>query len=271
MRLTPNPMYISANNYFKIQALPHIELCKRKSLERPVMKAIILAGGMGTRMRPLTYVVPKVMLPIGGKPLLEHMVRYLKEHGITEVIVCVAYLKTHIMDYFKDGKNLGVKIRYAEAEMPMGTAGQLKTAEKHVSDTFLAMNGDIITSLNIRKLIKLHSMKGGIGTISLKKFDVQVPYGHIELDKNAVIQKFTEKPTLSFMANAGVYVLEPKIFRYIKPNEVVNLETEIFPTLLEKGEKLNGYYEEAYWADVGTVSDFERVDKELLQRSTPKP
>lgn len=235
------------------------------------MKAVILAGGMGTRMRPLTYVVPKVMLPIGGKPLLEHMVRYLKEYGITEVIVCVAYLKTHIMDYFKDGKNLDVKIRYAEAEMPLGTAGQLKTAEKHLSDTFLAMNGDIITSLNIRKLIEVHLTKGGIGTIALKKFEVPVPYGHIELDENAVVQKFTEKPTFSFMANAGIYVFEPKIFSYIKPNAVVNLETEIFPVLLKNGEKLNGYYEEAYWADVGTISDFERVDKELLQRFSPKP
>lgn len=235
------------------------------------MKAVILAGGMGTRMRPLTYVVPKVMLPIGGKPLLEHMVRYLKEYGITEVIVCVAYLKTHIMERFKDGKNLGVKIQYAEAEMPLGTAGQLKTAEKYVSNTFLAMNGDIITSLNIRKLIQFHSAKGGIGTIALKKFEVPVPYGHIESNENAVIEKFTEKPTFSFMANAGIYVFEPKIFPYITPNAVVNLETEIFPTLLKNGEKLNGYYEEAYWADVGTISDFERVDKELMQRFTPQP
>jgi len=234
------------------------------------MKAVILAGGMGTRMRPLTYVVPKALLPIGGKPLLEHMVRYLKEYGITEVIVCVAYLKTHVMDYFKDGKNLGAKIRYAEAETPLGTAGQLKTAEKHVSNTFLAMNGDIITSLNLRKLIRYHDKNGGIGTIALKKFEVQVPYGHVEVDANSTIQKFAEKPTFSFSANAGIYVFEPKIFKYISPNQVVSLETETFPTLLENGEKLNGYYEEAYWADVGTISDFERVDKELLERFAPQ-
>ena len=235
------------------------------------MKAVILVGGMGTRMRPLTYVVPKAMLPIGGKPLLEHMVRYLKEYGITEVIVCVAYLKTHITDYFKDGKNLGAKIRYAEAEMPLGTAGQLKTAEKYISSTFLAMNGDIITSLNLRKLIHFHDKMGGIGTIALKKFEVQIPYGHVEINTNTTIQKFAEKPTFSFLANAGIYVFEPKIFKYISPNQVVSLETETFPTLLKNGEKLNGYYEEAYWADVGTISDFERVDKELLQRFTPKP
>jgi len=230
------------------------------------MKAVILAGGIGTRMRPLTYVIPKAMLPIGGKPLLEHTVRYLKEHGIAEVIVCVAYLKTHIMDYFKDGKDLGVEIRYAEADMPLGTAGQLKTAEKHISERFLAMNGDIITSLNLRRLIKFHEKMGGIGTIALKKFEVPVPYGYVEVDNASNIQKFVEKPTFSFLANAGIYVFEPKVFQYIPPNQVVSIEKEMFPTLLNNGEKLNGYYEEAYWADVGTITDFERVDKELLSK-----
>jgi len=230
------------------------------------MKAVILAGGIGTRMRPLTYVIPKAMLPIGGKPLLEHTVRYLKEYGITEVIVCVAYLKNHIMDFFKDGKALGAKIQYAEADMPLGTAGQLKTAEKHISETFLAMNGDIITSLNLRRLIDSHEKAGGIGTIALKKFEVPVPYGYIEVDAKSSIQSFTEKPTLTFSANAGIYILEPKVFGYIPRKEIVSLETETFPALLKNGERLNGYFEEAYWADVGTITDFERVDKELLTK-----
>lgn len=230
------------------------------------MKAVILAGGIGTRMRPLTYVVPKAMLPIGGKPLLERMIRYLREYDVSEVVVCVAYLKTHIMDYFKDGKGLGVKIKYAEADVPLGTAGQLKTAEKYISDRFLAMNGDIITSLNLRRLIAFHKKMKGIGTIALKKFEVSVPYGHIELDANSNIQKFTEKPTFTFFANAGVYVFEPKIFRYIPDDRVVSLEKQTFPTLLANSERLNGYLEEAYWADIGTVTDFERVDKELLSK-----
>lgn len=230
------------------------------------MKAVILAGGIGTRMRPLTYVIPKAMLPIGGKPLLEHTLLYLKEHDITEVIVCVAYLKTHIIDYFKTGKNLGVTIEYAESDMPLGTAGQLKTAEKHISGPFLAMNGDIITSLNLRKLIGFHKEMGGIGTIALKKFEVAVPYGHIETDNNFSIQKFSEKPTFSFMANAGIYVLEADILKHIPPNQAVSIEREIFPKLLKNHGKLYGYYEEAYWADVGTITDFERVDKELLSK-----
>jgi len=230
------------------------------------MKAVILAGGIGTRMRPLTYVVPKAMLPIGGKPLLEHTVRYFQEYGINEVIVAVAYLKNHIIDYFKDGKDLGANIQYAKADMPLGTAGQLKTAEKFISETFLVMNGDIITSLNLQGLIDFHEKAGGIGTIALKKFDVSIPYGYIEVDANSNIQEFTEKPTLTFSANAGIYVLEPRVFDFIPPNQVASLETETFPTLVKNGEKLDGYFEEAYWADVGTITDFERVDKELLSK-----
>lgn len=230
------------------------------------MKAVILAGGMGTRMRPLTYVIPKIMLPIGGKPLLEHTIKYLKNYGFSEFIVCVAYLKTHIMDYFKNGDDIGVGIQYAEADMPLGTAGQLKTAEKNVTGRFLAMNGDIITSLNIRKLIEFHEKKQGTATIALKKFEVTVPYGHVEVDDSSKIKKFEEKPTFSFLANAGIYVFESKIFKYIPQNQAASLETETFPTMLSNGEKLNGYYEEAYWADVGTMTDFERVDKEILAK-----
>lgn len=230
------------------------------------MKAAILAGGIGTRLRPLTYLVPKPMLPIGGRPLLEHTIRYLKEYGIKEVVICVAYLKTHIKDYFKDGEDLGVKVHYAEADTPLGTAGQLKTAEEHISGRFLAMNGDIVSSLNLRNLVRFHERMGGIGTVALKKFEVQIPYGHVELDSGACIRKFEEKPNVSFLANAGIYVFEPSIFRCIPSNSVVSLERETFPTLIKNGEQLNGYYEDAYWADVGTISDFERADKELLSK-----
>jgi mannose-1-phosphate guanylyltransferase len=231
------------------------------------MKAVILAGGVGSRMRPLTYVIPKAMLPIGGRPLLEHTIRYLKGFGVKEFIVCVAYLKNHIIEYFKNGQNLDVKIEYAETDMPLGTGGQLKTVEKLITERFVALNGDIVTSLNISNLTEFHAKHGGVGTIALKKFEVPVPYGHIELDNDdCTIRNFTEKPTFSFMANAGVYVFEPKILEYIPSNRVISIEREIFPTVLKNGEKMNGYYEEAYWADVGTLTDFERVDKELFSR-----
>ncbi|MDA4127912.1 MAG: sugar phosphate nucleotidyltransferase [Thaumarchaeota archaeon] len=231
------------------------------------MKAVILAGGAGTRMRPLTYVVPKVLLPIAGKPLLEHTIRYLKAFGIKEFVVCVAYLKKQIIDEFQDGSELGVKIEYAEWDLPLGTGGQLKTAESHIDDTFLAMNGDIVTSLNVQNLINIHKARAGIGTIALKKFDVKIPYGFVSINETR-ITKFEEKPTLSYMANAGIYILEPDIFGHIAKEKVVSLETEIFPQLLSKGEELYSYFEDAYWSDVGSMADFERVNNEALSNGS---
>jgi len=231
------------------------------------MKAVILAGGVGTRLRPLTYILPKPLLPVGGRPLLEHTIRYLKEYDITSIIICVAYLRNRIKEYMKDGEALGVKIVYAETDTPMGTGGQLKTAEDFIKDDmFVAMNGDIVSTLNIGNLIKFHKERGGIGTIALKNFQVQVPYGHITLDSVKRIQKFIEKPTLTIPSNAGIYVFEKRLFNYIPQGKVVSLETEIFPNLIEHGEQINGYYEDGYWADIGTITDFERVDKELLTR-----
>ena len=219
-------------------------------------------------MRPLTYVVPKALLPIAGKPLLERTVTYLKSYGIIEYVVCVAYLKKQIMDAFGDGKRLGVSIEYAEADSPLGTAGQLKTAERFVDGRFLGMNGDIVTSLNIENLVRAHERAGAAGTIAVKRFEVKIPYGYLTLDGDGGIRKFEEKPTLGFMANAGIYVLEPSIFAKIPSGRSSSLETEIFPLLISNHEKVNSYYEEdAYWADVGSMTDFERVNDEALGRT----
>jgi NDP-sugar pyrophosphorylase family protein len=228
------------------------------------LKAVILAGGAGTRMRPLTYVVPKVLLPIAGKPLLERTITYLKSYGVTEFVVCVAYLKKQIIDAFGNGAELGVRIDYAEADSPLGTAGQLKTAERFISDAFVAMNGDIVTSLNIRNLRETHQRLGGVGTVALKKYEVKMPYGFITTDGHGAITKFEEKPTLSFMANAGVYVLEPQVFADIPAGRASSLETEVFPLLISSGKRMNSYFEEAEWADVGSMVDFERVNDQAL-------
>jgi NDP-sugar pyrophosphorylase family protein len=232
------------------------------------MKAVILVGGAGTRLRPLTYVMPKCLLPVGGMPLLEWTIKYLGTHGITEFVVCVAYLKRQIISTIGDGSRLGVKIEYAEADSPMGTAGQLKTAEPFVDGTFLAMNGDIVTSLNIRNLIRTHSERGGTATIALKNFDVKVPYGHVTADSDSIIRKFEEKPTLHLSANAGVYVLEKSVFAAIPAGTPYSLETQVFPALLARGDRLNSYYEDAYWNDVGTMGDFEKVNDEVLAMQT---
>lgn len=196
---------------------------------------------------------------------------YLKSYGVTEFVVCVAYLGKQIIDAFGDGSELGVRISYAEADSPLGTAGQLKTAERFIDGTFLTMNGDIVSSLNIGRLIENHVRAGGIGTIALKRFEVKVPYGYLTLDSQGIIQKFEEKPTFSFMANAGIYVFEPTILASIPGGRVSSLETEVFPLLLSKGERINSYFEEAYWADIGSMTDFERVNDEVLGKIPEQP
>lgn len=232
------------------------------------MKAVLLVGGAGTRMRPLTYVVPKCLLPVGGKPLLERTMTYLGGYGINEFVLCVAYLKKQIKDTFADGSPLGVKIEYAESETPLGTAGQLRTASSFIDGTFLAMNGDIITNLNIKNLVDTHRSKGGIATIALKEFGVKIPYGHVVVDGDGRVKGFEEKPTLSYHANAGVYVLEPKVFDAIPEGKAASLETDTFPALIARGENVNSYLESAYWADVGSMADFDRVNDEALADSS---
>lgn len=228
------------------------------------MKAVLLVGGAGTRLRPLTYVIPKCLLPVGGRPLLERTMKYLEGHGITEFVLCVAYLKKQIVDAFGNGSSLGLKIEYAESDVPLGTAGQLKTASGLLNDTFVAMNGDIVTNLSVGNLVATHKRKGGVATIALKEFGVKIPYGHIVVDGSGKVTAFEEKPTLNYMANAGVYVMEPRVLDAIPPRKVCSLETETFPLLIKKGETINSYFESAYWADVGSMDDFERVNNEAL-------
>jgi len=216
-------------------------------------------------MRPLTYVIPKCLLPVGGKPLLERTMKYLEGHGITEFVLCVAYLKKQVIEAFGDGASLGFKIEYAESDVPLGTAGQLKTASGMLDDTFIAMNGDIVTNLNIGNLVATHMKRGGVATIALKEFGVKIPYGHILVDGGGKVTAFEEKPTLTYMANAGVYVMEPRVLEAIPPKRVSSLETEIFPLLISRGEVVSSYFESAYWADVGSMADFERVNNEALE------
>ncbi len=194
------------------------------------MKAAILAGGAGIRLRPLTYVYPKVMMPLGGKPLLEHTIEYLKGQGVNEIVLCVAYLRSRIKEYFNDGADFGVKLSYAEADEPLGTAGQLSTAKHILTDTFIVMNGDILT-----------------------------------LDDEMRMTGFREKPVLTYLANAGIYVMNPKVFDYIDTDSVpADLERDVFPTMIASHERIGGYMKEASWAHIGSVADLERVDKELF-------
>jgi NDP-sugar pyrophosphorylase family protein len=229
------------------------------------LKAAILAGGEGVRLRPLTYLYPKIMMPLGGKPILEYTIDYLKGYGIDEIVLCVAYLRNRIKEYFHDGGEWDVKINYAEADKPLGTAGQLSTARKLLSEDFLAMNGDIITSLNLESMVQTHQDLESAATVAVRKVSTEVPYGCVELDGASRLTSFREKPELTYLANAGLYVMSPKVFDYIKiPPAPLDLERDVFPRMIAAGERVSGYTSDASWSHIGSVADLEKIDKEMF-------
>ncbi len=177
----------------------------------------------------------------------------------------MAYLRSRIKEYFGDGSDFGVRIGYAEADEPLGTAGQLSTARNLLTEPFIAINGDILTSLNLSDLVQTHRTSENTVTIAIRKFSSEVPYGCVELDSDMRLTSFREKPTLTYLANAGVYVMTSKVFDYVKvPPVPVDLERDVFPAMIASGEKIAGYSTEASWSHFGTVAELERIDKELF-------
>ncbi len=232
------------------------------------MKAVILAGGLGVRLHPYTYEVPKPMLLVGNKPILERLIEHYSYCGIKEFILAVGYKKEHIKDYFGDGSRLGVKITYSEEEVLLDTGGALKKAQPLVgNETFVCSVGDILTTVDLRKVIEFHRKEGGIGTIVVKKHSFPIDYGIVEF-QDGKISSFVEKPHEERFVNTGIYVFEPKIFDYIPPNTPISLEKEILPKVLKAGEKLNAYVTTSFWMDVARPSDYE-LAKSMFPKSVP--
>lgn len=221
------------------------------------MKAIILCGGEGTRLRPYTYTVPKPMLPLGGKPLLEYMIGHLKESGITEIILSVGYLKEKIMDYFGDGKKFGVKIEYFTENEPLSTAGSIYPHRKNLKERFIVMMGDHVTSINIKKLLETHEKSKALATIAVKIHKTPIEYGVIGADRSGKVVEFREKPVVEHLINSGIYVLEPEALNFIKPKE--DFAKNVFPRMLQEGKKLQVHNFAELWLDIGRVSDYERA------------
>jgi len=185
------------------------------------VKAVIIAGGLGTRLRPLTNNTPKPMLPIGEKPILEHLVNWTKKGGIKSVILCVSYLRESIEDYFGDGEKFGVKIEYAISKKQLATAGQLKTAEKFIDDDFVCMYGDSIFNFSLRSMIKQHSIKKPFVTMSLNEYKTTLPYGVIETSKKGKVVNWNEKPEIKANVNMGCYIMNPQVFNLIPKNKSI--------------------------------------------------
>jgi mannose-1-phosphate guanylyltransferase/phosphomannomutase len=232
------------------------------------MKAVIMAGGEGTRLRPLTSRQPKPMLPVTNRPMMEHVINLLKEHGITDIVVTVAFLANVVRNYFGDGSEFGVKMAYATEETPLGTAGSVMNARDELNEPFLVISGDVLTDINLTELIAAHEKSGCIATIGLKAMENPVEFGIVITDENGAITRFLEKPTwgevFSDTVNTGIYVLQPEIFDHIPQAEASDFSGDIFPKLLEDGNALHGHVAEGYWEDVGTLDAYLKAHFDVL-------
>lgn len=236
-------------------------LISRTLIRKNVKKAFILAGGKGTRMRPLTYEIPKPLIPIKGKPLLQHIFDLLRKYEIREVILATGYMGDKIREYFGNGSKFGVNITYIEEKKELGTAGPLNLAKDLLRETFLMFNGDVLTDINLNDFIDFHLKYRGMATIALTTVKDPTRFGVAELRGNKIL-RFIEKPkstTKSRLINAGVYILEPTVIDYV-PKGHAMMETDIFPKLANE-EKLYGYTFKGQWFDTGTHKAYENAIK----------
>ena len=228
-----------------------------------------MAGGEGSRLRPLTIMRPKPMVQIVNKPVMEHVLDLLRHHGITEVVVTVQYLASVIQDYFGDGSSIGMQITYSIEESPLGTAGSVKQAEDLLKDdSFIVISGDALTDFDLTKIIDFHKAHRATATLTLYQVPNPLEYGVVIIDDEGNIRQFLEKPSwgevFSDTVNTGIYVLEPSIFDYIEPGRSVDFSQDVFPQLLKKGDRLFGFVSTGYWTDVGNIGEYMRANADVL-------
>lgn len=241
------------------------------------MKAVIIAGGLGTRLRPLTYNTPKLIVPVANRAFVLHQIELLRQHGISEVILNLHYLSDSIKSLLDDGKDLGVKIVYSIEEHPLGTAGAVKNAEAYFDDgPLVVFNGDVLTDINIAQLVDFHKKKKARVTLTLTRVDDPTSYGLILTDKENRVSHFIEKPSWEQLANlalagpadtvnAGIYVLDPKIFKDVPKGVEYSFERQLFPELLEQGVPIYGYITDRYWIDIGKPAQYQSAHEAILR------
>jgi NDP-sugar pyrophosphorylase family protein len=225
------------------------------------MQAIILAGGKGRRLLPYTTVLPKPLMPIGDYPIIEVILRQLKRCGFGRVTICTGYLHELIHAYLNSNHTLGLEISYTHEDTPLGTIGPLRIVEK-LDDTFLVMNGDILTDINYQDLIKTHRKRGSIATVATYQRDIHIDFGVLEQNKDLKIIAFREKPTYHFDVNMGIYVFSKKILDYIPEDTHLGFD-QLMHTLMAKNEVVHGYPHTGYWLDIGKPDDYARSIEEF--------
>jgi NDP-sugar pyrophosphorylase family protein len=240
------------------------------------MKAVVLAGGKGTRLAPYTHIFPKPLMPIGEMPILEILIRQMKRFGVSDVILTVGHLSSLIHTFFQDGRQLGVNITYSYEDCPLGTSGPLSLITG-LEDTFLVTNGDILTTLDISDLIRFHKDNGGIATIAMHARKIRIDLGVIHLNGGHEIKDYVEKPTIDYLVSMGLYVFEPRVLDYIPKGQRLDFP-DLVKNMLAAGERVIGYPFEGYWQDLGRADDyaqatldFERMRFDFLPDCSPSP
>jgi mannose-1-phosphate guanylyltransferase/phosphomannomutase len=239
------------------------------------MKAVIMAGGEGTRLRPLTINRPKPMVSMVDRQALHHIIELLKLHGITDIVITVQYLANAIQDYYSDGSNYGVNITYSVEGTPLGTAGSVKNAEHLLQEPFLVISGDALTDINLSEVIREHERTGAMATLTLTRVPTPLDYGVIITDEDGHVRQFLEKPSwgevFSDTVNTGIYVLNPEVFEFIEEGQKLDWSRDVFPCMLERGLKVMGYIARGYWTDVGNIEEYVRACSDYLSNQVNLP
>lgn len=232
------------------------------------MKAVVLVGGLGTRLRPLTCNTPKPMIPLVNQPFIEYMLTSLRDQGIDEVILAVQYLADRFRSHLGDGSRLGMKVHIVEEPHPLGTAGAVKNVEHMLDDTVFVFNGDVMTDLDLQAMLAFHRKRQSKVTISLTPVEDPTAFGLVETEADGQVRRFLEKPrpedVTTNLINAGTYVIEPEVFRYVPAGEPHMFERGLFPNLLAANEPMFGYPSTAYWTDIGKPQTYLDVHHDIL-------
>ena len=235
------------------------------------MKAVVMAGGEGNRLRPLTSNQPKPMVPVVGKPCMEHILELLREHGMDEVIVTVAFLPQAIRSYFGEGETLGMQVGYSVEESPLGTAGSVRLTAKQLDETFLVISGDALCDVDLSALVAFHKEKGAAVTIGLKSVENPLEFGIVVTDEEGRVERFLEKPSwgqvFSDTINTGIYVMEPEVLKHVPGDRPYDFSKELFPYLLEMGRPIYGHVMDGYWQDIGNLDQFRQANFDALEEN----
>lgn len=234
------------------------------------LKVVIMAGGEGTRLRPLTCNIPKPMVPIMNKPIMQHIIELLKKTNLTDIAVTLQYMPEIIKSYFGNGEQFGVSMRYYVEQLPLGTAGSVKNAQEFLDDTFVVISGDALTDINLNEAIEFHKNKKSIATLVLTRVKVPLEYGVVVTENDGRISRFLEKPSwgevFSDTVNTGIYILEPEILEMIKKDEVFDFSKHLFPYILKNKMPIYGYITDSYWCDIGDLKAYFQSHIDIFEK-----